>query len=328
MVIHVYPPIICVYYWVYATNNVSRATHDVMVKKLVIDFATVSSDLKTFSTQVSTSLVAPKQEFPNVSSAPTASTAPSNWSGDSQTSGSTFIHPLLPQLDRANYPNIRDWEPDHYNSRRGRQRGGKDSREDRPASVLSSYMEDETGDQVSEKTKRAVRMMAKGFFLGLLRDNKAPACWGSAPLSVRNQLINTLENVFPFLRFCAGHWKANQVATNSYSQWYGNVVENRSDLKAKKACKSEVIDVDADKNGVGEASKRPRDEGVGVPEPSKRPRVEHPQTTSTSCPRHTSGNPQGQKVCKLIISIICALKPLKQSLLYSFFDYTLEGAVH
>ena len=278
-----------------------------MVGKLVVNFGTVSSDVKTLSAQISTPLATLKQELSDVPGTLAASTIPSDRSDHARGHGSTFVEPLLPELDRANYLNVKNWGAEDYNIlRRGRKRGGEDLTEDEPTSILSRFMEDENGNQIPEKMKRAVRKMAKGFFIDLLQANNAPAAWGSVPLSVRNKFINTMEKAYPFLRFCEDHWKANQVATNSYSQWYQNATDRRDASKAKKACQaraggvdeSEVIIVDTDENSVGEASKRPRDEGVDVPGPSKRPRVESTRVISTPRPSKTNGNLQGQKVCE------------------------------
>ena len=214
-----------------------------------------------------------------------------------------FVPPLLPQLDRANYKNVRHWDPDEYKGiRKGGNRGGKALSTDTPrTSVLSSYMEDQNGDKIPESIKRAVRHTAKGFFEGLLQRNDAPAAWGNVPLDVRHQFLNILERNFPFLRLCEGHWKANQVATNSYSQWYGNAADRRAAFQAKKASKVKVvIEVDANKQDMETTSKRSRGKGDNIPGPSKRPRVEGTQPTPPSRLRPTRVSPQGQKVCLFI----------------------------
>jgi transcription termination factor Rho len=153
---------------------------------------------------------------------------------------------------------VRHWDPEEYlGCRKGGKRGGEDLvATDKPtSSILSSFMEGEDGSQVSDKTKMAAWRSAKGFFEQLLKDNSAPAAWGSAPLSIQHELINILETGFPFLRFCEGHWKANQVATNSYSQWYQHAINHKAAVKAKKLRKAtedddqaQVIDIDSSEN--------------------------------------------------------------------------------
>ena len=314
-----------------------RATHDEMVNKLVNNFATISSGFQTFSTQISTSLSAPKQMVSDVADDLIVPVTPSDRSKGPEVPGPTFVPPLLPQLDKENYLNIKHWSPDEYNSyRKGGKRGGENTPTNRPtSSILLSYMEDENGNQVSDKTKKATRATAKGFFEQLLQDNNAPAAWGSAPLSTRNKLINILESEFPFLRFCEGHWKANQVATNSYSQWYQHAVDRKAGVEAKKAKKKaaagaaedEVIDVDIDKNNTGEPSKRPREEGDNVPGPSKRPRVEDPRPTPAPRPLPTGTNLQREKVCKsFILTILITKNKLSGSIVW-VYDYMCREVV-
>jgi uncharacterized protein YaiL (DUF2058 family) len=64
-----------------------------------------------------------------------------------------------------------------------------------------------------------------------------------------------VETEFSFLWLCEDHWKANQVTTNSYSQWYQHATERKSAVEAKKANKRATeqheaiaIEVDASEN--------------------------------------------------------------------------------
>ena len=195
--------------------------------KLITNIATASSEPKMTPTQIPVSLGTTKQETSGVFSVPTASIMPSNDPRDSQTFGLPFAQPLLPQLDRANYKNIQHWNRDEYDILRKHRKGGDENLpiDMLDSSILSIYMEDEDGGQVLEKMKRNVRKTAKAFFEELLKHGKAPTAWRYASLSVQHSIINILEREYPFLRLCEGHWKANQVATNSYSQWYGNAVD-------------------------------------------------------------------------------------------------------
>jgi hypothetical protein len=267
------------------------------------------------STQVSTSLVTSKQEPSNVPDDSIVSAMPLDRSKDSGPFGSSSVPPLLPQLDRAQYKNITFWGPDEYQVyRKGGKRGGENILADKPtSSILSIYMEDENGNQIPEKKKKVVRNMAKGFFEELLKNGNAPGTWGNATLSIRHTFINTLETEFYFLRFCEGHWKANQIATNHYSQWYQHAIEREAAAKAKRTSKRtadeigdhEVIDIDVDvdidanENDIEKASRRSGDYEGNVPGPSKRPRVEVPRPTPTiSRPRPTRIKSTGKKVCK------------------------------
>ena len=169
-------------------------------------------------------------------------------------------------------------------------------------------MEDEDGNQMPEATKSAVRASARGYFEGMLASGTAPTTWGSVPLRAKNELTNILENQFPFLRLCDNHWKANMVATNSYSQWHPTASERAAAAKAKEAVKrraaeANIIDLDTSEDDNKKTSKGPVDEKETVSRPSKRPRIEDPQpspTTHPLRPRPTKFVPPRKKVCKLI----------------------------
>lgn len=169
-------------------------------------------------------------------------------------------------------------------------------------------MEDKDGNQVSDKKKDAVRAMARAFYEGLLKNNTAPTAWGNATVSIRHQFINLLETEFFFLRLCDGHWKANQVATNGYSQWYTGAVGRKAALEAKRASKGraeQIIDVeltDSESDGKSDerASDQSRGEGDNAPVPPKQPRVEDSRPTSISRPRPNRISPRGKNVRKSV----------------------------
>lgn len=209
-----------------------------------------------------------------------------------------------PQLERAMFPSVKMWFSDDYKGRRKTVKGPEDKLEDdsngtSKPSVLSSYMEDESGKVVHETSRAAVRAHAKAFFCSLLKNGRAPAKWGDASLDVVNELVYELETNFPWLRLCEGHWKAKQVATNSYSQWLPvalNRLKNDT-AKAGKGSQSpdvEVIDVDAVELRRKKPLKRRvvEDDGAG---PSKRPHPE--ETPSGAQPGKPTTN--RQRVCKL-----------------------------
>lgn len=189
-----------------------------------------------------------------------------------------------PQLEHANYPNVQMWFSDDYNGRRktGKAAEGEkledESKETSKSSILSSYMEDESGKVVHETSRAAVRAHAKAFFCHLLKNGRAPARWREASLDVVNELVYELETNFPWLQLCEGHWKAKQVATNSYSQWLPSALLRLKNDKARMGTGSqspdiEVIDVDAVEPHRRKALKRRvvDEDGAG---PSKRPHLE------------------------------------------------------
>jgi hypothetical protein len=276
--------------------------------------------------------VTPKQEILNGADDLIVSAIPLTRSKRSEISDHTIIPPLLPQLDKAKYEKIKLWGPEEYQGyRKGGKRGGENPLTDKSnSSILSIFMEDENGNQIPEKTKKVVRKTAKAFYEGLLKNGNAPTAWGHATLSIRHTFINMLETEFPFLRFCEGHWKANQVATNSYSQWYLKALERKAAALAKKANKRTteehgIIDVDVDENDLENPSKRPGDNEDNVPGPSKRPRVENPRPTSTiPRPRPTRITPTAKKVRESFDLIICVTKSIQRIFCTNLWLYAQE----
>ena len=130
-----------------------------------------------------------------------------------------FTNQPLPQLDRADYPKVRQWFMDGYNGCRkaGMAAEEGDGQVDGPkSSVLLSFMEDKEGHLILPQIKKDVREVARFVFWKFLRNGHAPAKWGDACLDVSNKLIYELETKFKWLWYCEGHWKAKKIAINSY----------------------------------------------------------------------------------------------------------------
>ena len=194
----------------------------------------------------------------------------------------------LPQLDHTEFPGVKLWLSGDYNEHRKTSKGSdKDAlmENGRKVSVLSCFMEDENGDPVDFGTMDRVCKMTKEYFWLLMRNEMAPAKWGDASSDIADELVFQLETNFPWFRFCEGHWKSKQVATNSYPQWYPEALirwkkEKEEKLKAmalqgtaSQPPDAEVIDIDADSDTQERPPKRCLAEGDDAGRP-KRPRLE------------------------------------------------------
>ena len=291
--------VICAKYFIICVTNttkyVPRSAYDDLSQRMAQMVASQSLAPRNFSAQFGTSLTTPKVEPLDV---PLPSVAPSD-----PTSSLMQNYELLPQLNRVNFPSVKMWEDHKYNGhRKGGRRGGEDDPQDKPkGSVLSSYMEDENGEEIPKGTRDRVRKTARGLFAQLLRRNEAPITWGAAPLNVQTELVFKLEKEYPFLRLCANHWKAEKVATNSYSQWYGRAAGRQVAAEARVAIKVEsdveVINIDADDSDEDRSSKRPRTADTNA-RASKRPRVETITSTPRTRPLPTKVTSQRKKVRK------------------------------
>ena len=256
--------------------------HDAVVKSFAETIASISSGVKNISPQMETLITDSKTAFSGSSTSFTIPSAPFNASNTSNAPSSSsspffFTQLPLPQLSQEDFLNIRYWAAENYICRR---KIGKNSDEDDlEGSILSSYMEDENGNPIQEQKRAAAHSTAKKFFSLLLEQGQAPTTWRAASIDIDNELIHMLESDYPFLRLCDNHWKARQVATNSYSQWYPKASKRRATALAKRAAEAkqaagtEVIDIDDDDTNQDQPPKRPRAEDNEARRP-KRPRVE------------------------------------------------------
>ena len=220
-------------------TNIFRSAYDLLVKTMARNVAAVSSGFENLSTQVEASLTSTKVEEVASTFRPAALPSSTGTSRAPSSALASTLPALLPQLDRDMYKSVVHWDEGKYQEIRkgGKGNGEDDLKKELKGSVLSCYMEDENGNEVPENTRKAVRKRAKGLFNQLLQGGVAPATWGGAPLDVQHQLIFQLESEFPFLRFCANHWKSTMVATNSYSQWYRLACGRRAAAGAKGKAK-------------------------------------------------------------------------------------------
>ncbi|KAF9780409.1 hypothetical protein BJ322DRAFT_1023692 [Thelephora terrestris] len=284
-----------------------KAEHDCLLQSLAGNSHPSGSGFGDLSTQAAPFLTTPKPEFMDVKVPFIGRSVPPNVPDHSRFSASSPVRTrdLLPQLDRALYPSVRLWDQDQYQGNcKGGRRGGEDDHEEKPrGSILSSYMEDENGEDVPESTRKAVCKMARGLFQLLLTHKKAPTTWGSVPLDTQTELIFRLETQYPFLRLCANHWKADMVATNSYSQWYlravgrdaANNARKTTQIAIKVESNIEVIDIDDDDTGdENGSSKRPQAKDNNT-RASKHPRVKKTKSPPRTRPRPTKVTAEGRK---------------------------------
>ena len=243
---------------------------------------------------VSTPNFAPNTSYTNPSVSIT-----SDASG-SLSSTTIFTRLPLPQLHKEKTPKVSYWFETSYTDTRRRGKNGEVNLEEKKIKglILSCYMEDENGDDIPKARRDKARMVAKGFFNLLLQMGRAPSAWGQAAIDVQNEYVYLMEVRFPFLRLCDNHWKAMRIATNSYSQWYGNTPAGKAAALAKAkaaAIAGDIIDVDAD-DGVDDSSKRPRTEDNDVRH-SKCPRVDAIESAPPHLPTKITTIRQRQRVC-------------------------------
>ena len=313
-IICIYSLIICAYIldisYAKYSEHISRSTHEAIIKNLGHGVVAVSTGFKNLSDRVEASINTPKIEEMDAYAPPTAPSLPTSKLSNVPTfvvDGTIYFTREPPRPPKQEeFPGVRNWLPSDYKSKRKAGKKGEaieaeENGEKPKGPILSSYMVDERGEVVPRPMQFAARDTAKGFFNLLLEIKRAPPCWGNAAIDIKNELRYRLETGHEFLRYCNNHWKADMIATNSYSQWLGKKLGHAPG----KNTPVEVIDVDAGSNG--EAQKRPLDEGEDAPGPSKRPRAKEtlPPTSARRRPKPTPVNKKPQVYVHLFILVVC-----------------------
>ena len=263
--------------------------------------------LRTLSLQVS-AIAAGLNELPaNIAASLAKILLPPSATSGSVSSSSKVVVELLPQLDCLRFPKTKYWTPKLYfqlkkagakveededNMDLDRLDPGtsaKGSGSNSKMSTTSCYMEDENGEQQPKKMKDAACATARGFWIKLLNEKRAPLAFGELNVDLKDKYINLMESTYPWLRLCENHWKAERIWLNHYSPWYPGAAKKLAEKEAaaaaaKAAAEGRVIDVDADDNGgqdsQGTTSKRPRlDDQTSI---SKRRRVDNIQPAPPS----------------------------------------------
>jgi len=245
-----------------------------------------------------------------------AQQSPSTPSTSSSSNSRLPIPELAPQLSRSEFPLVNFWlkETWYELKKQGKVKDedddpdqGMSTKTPKPndkASTTSCYMEDENGEQQPESTKNAARAAARGFWIKLLNEKRAPQTFLGGDLALQNEYISLMEREYPWLRYCENHWKAKQIWHGHYTQWYGPAVKREAARKAKEAAEKaaaegRVINVDADNDNSREKpSKRPRPDDETTDDPKRR-RVEEAKSTPSARPPPTNVTIKRARVCSL-----------------------------
>ena len=87
--------------------------------------------------------------------------------------------------------------------------------------TLTLFMEDEFGRPISEEVKEELRSDAMMYWNGVLEKGKGASLKNYMDLGLeqKEDFRSTMENKYPWLRLCDGHWKTKQVWINYFSRW-------------------------------------------------------------------------------------------------------------
>jgi hypothetical protein len=98
---------------------------------------------------------------------------------------------------------------------------------------LTTYLEMENGTPAPRTMATRIQKTARSIWIGLFEHGKAPSKWGQASREAEDEYIDGMEKRWPNLRFCEDHWKAIQIATSNYSQWYSYYSSRASQVKSE-----------------------------------------------------------------------------------------------
>lgn len=100
------------------------------------------------------------------------------------------------------------------------------------SSISALFLEDEHGRAVSDEVREAVYQDARGF----LTDNaenpetrRELHSQSKLGFRIREEFRKTLEDKYPWLRLCEGHWKVPQIWQNVWTSWATNWTKNNPD---------------------------------------------------------------------------------------------------
>jgi hypothetical protein len=91
--------------------------------------------------------------------------------------------------------------------------------------VASAFMEDRTGRPVPDEVRAAVYSDVRGFFHDKNKNPETRSELGpreQVGYSISEEFRKLMEDKYPWLRLCEGHWKAAQLWTNVWTSWSTN----------------------------------------------------------------------------------------------------------
>src|SRR5260221_9866604 len=127
-------------------------------------------------------------------------------------------------LQKANYPQVKFWtkkdwlESEEKNAESGSRGKGRLSK---GINVRMRYIETAEGLIVDGFKASEMRTFARSIWLSFTELRIAPSKWGQCMIQTRQYYCHEMGARFPELRLSELDWKADHVATQIYSGWYG-----------------------------------------------------------------------------------------------------------
>ena len=162
----------------------------------------------------------------------------------------------------------------------------------RECGVLA-FLEDEDGKVIGCHERKRLYAELRGFWNDNINPDHPPDNWSSAGATLRDKFRDTLEEKFPFLRFCAGRWKVEALWKKNYHSW-------KRSLLARQARRA-PLNIRA--SGYDNGSKRKRNKSPELVDSNSEneilfdgPQMKKAKTSTVPISTTT----RSQKVCQLI----------------------------
>lgn len=240
----------------------------------------------------------------------------------SSSTASAPVVPSLPQLDQADYKNIKFWHQNDYKAahskkkgrnsivdpsdKPGRPRRGSGRLAETGENVQTDFIEDIEGNPVSGIMASAVRSLVCRLLSQMERDGMVtPDSWGEASMVERGYMLQELYKEYPCVAWCHNHWKADVLVSRVLSGRKSNA--KKREKTAKIEPRTESLSPMIDRNPEGSSTDRKRKSaplpGTTPPEPK---RLRGELYTISPCPSPSPSRSPSARPKVGTLEVICA----------------------
>ncbi|KAF9784528.1 hypothetical protein BJ322DRAFT_1109247 [Thelephora terrestris] len=165
----------------------------------------------------------------------------------------TFGIPLNPK--QVDYKRVKFWPRSVWQEiRNGAKLKESRALDSRPPPVLTLFFEDEFGVPVLADVKEEVQGDLTTYWVDMLQNSKLPMHYSGLGLNRQEDFRKTMEEKYPWLRLCEGHWKVRQIWVNYYRKSrILAIIENDPTLKKKFTAilpdPADILEISSDTEG-------------------------------------------------------------------------------
>lgn len=145
-------------------------------------------------------------------------------------------------------------EDEEEDDKQGKMRGN--SCASKGINVSMRWVEEKNGEIIDGYRATYIRGFAFGLLFELLKQGKLPLKWSMASNDVKIWFYTEMARQIPELRYCADHWKTQEIATTIYPGW---ISRHGGGSAVKTEVKTEDDTIDAVHQERSSGKKRPID---------------------------------------------------------------------